>query len=222
VPVNKRVIGWLVGQFHRPHGIGGHLAGWVMAHRCSNRRRNRWVVSLLGVQPAGRVLEIGFGPGIAIAELGWLATRGQVYGAGHSAVLVSHSTRKRCRYPVRTGRSAGGFSRGPAPLRRALGQDPGRQLDGLLATATGAAQGPPGEAETRGPDRDRVAAALPWRDRAGLPAGGPIDRGGTHASRFLTDPPPDPRPRTAGRLRARGQRRAPPAPSPAVVIPPPA
>jgi hypothetical protein len=74
--VNKRVIRWLAGQFHRPHGVGGHLAGWVMAHRCSNRRRNRWVVSLLDVQPAGRVLEIGFGPGIAIAELSWLATRG--------------------------------------------------------------------------------------------------------------------------------------------------
>jgi len=101
--VNKRVIRWLAGQFHRPHGIGGHLAGWVMADRCSNRRRNRWVVSLLDVQPADRVLEIGFGPGIAIAELSWLAIRGQVYGAGHSAVMVRHAS-NRTAAAIRSGR----------------------------------------------------------------------------------------------------------------------
>ncbi len=59
----------VVGQFMRPHGPGGHVTGWVMAHRSSNRRRNRWVVSLLDVQPTDRVLEIGFGPGIAVREL---------------------------------------------------------------------------------------------------------------------------------------------------------
>jgi hypothetical protein len=45
------------------------MAGWVMAHRPSNRQRNSWVVSLLDVRPADRVLEIGFGPGLAIGEL---------------------------------------------------------------------------------------------------------------------------------------------------------
>jgi hypothetical protein len=45
-----------------------------MAHRPSNAQRNRWVVSLLDVQPTDRVLEIGFGPGIAIQELSWSAT----------------------------------------------------------------------------------------------------------------------------------------------------
>ena len=59
----------MVGQFMHPHGLGGHLPGWVMAHRSSNRRRNTWVVSLLDVRPTDRVLEIGFGPGIAIGEL---------------------------------------------------------------------------------------------------------------------------------------------------------
>jgi ubiquinone/menaquinone biosynthesis C-methylase UbiE len=103
VPVKKRVIRWLVGQFHRPHGIGGHLAGWVMAHRCSNRRRNQWVVSLLNVQPADRVLEIGFGPGIAIAELSRLAIRGQAYGVDHSAVIVRHAS-KRNAAAIRSGR----------------------------------------------------------------------------------------------------------------------
>ena len=58
----------LVSQFHRPHGFGGRVAGWVMANRGSNRERNIWAVGLLDVQAQDRVLEIGFGPGIAIQE----------------------------------------------------------------------------------------------------------------------------------------------------------
>lgn len=90
----QRVIRQVVGQFHRPHGLAGRLADWVMAHRSSNRRRNIWVVSLLDVQPTDRVLEIGFGPGIAIHELSRLATRGQVYGIDHSEVMVNMATKR--------------------------------------------------------------------------------------------------------------------------------
>ena len=59
----------VVGQAHHPRGAAGSVNGWVFAHRPSNRQRNRWAVSLLGVQPADQVLEIGFGPGLAIAQL---------------------------------------------------------------------------------------------------------------------------------------------------------
>ena len=101
--VKQRVFRWLAGQFGRPHGLGGHLAGWVMAHRSSNRRRNRWAVSLLDVQPTDRVLEIGFGPGIAIGELSRLAIQGQVYGVDHSEVMVRQA-RRRNATAVRSGR----------------------------------------------------------------------------------------------------------------------
>src|SRR6266511_3206911 len=63
-----------------------------MAHRRSNQQRNSWAVSLLDVQPTDRVLEIGFGPGIAIAELAGRATRGQVYGIDHSEVMVQQAS----------------------------------------------------------------------------------------------------------------------------------
>lgn len=63
-----------------------------MAHRGSNRRRNVWVASLLAVQPTDRVLEIGFGPGIAISEIAARAVRGHVYGVDHSAVMVRQAT----------------------------------------------------------------------------------------------------------------------------------
>ncbi|MGW5714731.1 class I SAM-dependent methyltransferase [Amycolatopsis sp. NPDC003865] len=84
----------MIRQFHHPRGLGGRVAGWVMAHRSSNRRRNVWVVSLLDVGPADRVLEIGFGPGIALGELAARATRGRVYGADHSAVMVARAARR--------------------------------------------------------------------------------------------------------------------------------
>lgn len=67
--VKRAVIAAIVGQFGHPQGTGGSVAGWVMAHRPSNRQRNSGVISLLDVQPTDRVLEIGFGPGLAIADL---------------------------------------------------------------------------------------------------------------------------------------------------------
>jgi ubiquinone/menaquinone biosynthesis C-methylase UbiE len=101
--LKDRVLRRVVGQFHRPHGMGGHLVGWVMAHRSSNRERNRWVVSLLNVQPADRVLEIGFGPGIATTELSRLASRGQIFGIDHSQVMLRQAS-KRNSVAVRAGR----------------------------------------------------------------------------------------------------------------------
>ncbi len=102
-PLERRVLGVVVGQFMQPHGLGGHLSGWVMAHRSSNLQRNRWVVSLLDVQPTDRVLEIGFGPGIAVAELSRAATSGRVLGVDHSEVMVRNA-RRRNASAVRAGR----------------------------------------------------------------------------------------------------------------------
>ncbi|WP_155341071.1 class I SAM-dependent methyltransferase [Acrocarpospora corrugata] len=91
--LRQRVIIRAVGQFGRPHGTAGRVAGWVMAHRGSNRQRNLWVVSLLDVQPADRVLEIGFGPGLAIAELARHVTDGHIYGIDHSEVMVRQASK---------------------------------------------------------------------------------------------------------------------------------
>jgi SAM-dependent methyltransferase len=93
----------VVAQFHEPRGVGGRIAGWVMAHRGSNRQRNVWAVGLLNVQPADRVLEIGFGPGIAIGEIARRATEGTVCGVDHSEVMVRQATRRNAE-AVRAGR----------------------------------------------------------------------------------------------------------------------
>jgi SAM-dependent methyltransferase len=90
-------------QFMRPRGFVGWLVGWEMALRSSNRQRNVWAVGLLGVEPTDRVLEIGFGPGIAIRELSRRATHGLVCGVDHSVVMVRQATRRNAD-AVRAGR----------------------------------------------------------------------------------------------------------------------
>src|ERR1035441_1683323 len=92
----------VIGQGHHPRGAAGSVTGWVFAHRPSNRQRNGWVVSLLGVQPADRVLEIGFGPGLAVAEL-VRAGAGHVYGIDHSGVMLRQASRRNAA-AIRAGR----------------------------------------------------------------------------------------------------------------------
>ena len=91
-----------VGQGHHPRGAAGSVTGWVFAHRPSNRQRNRWVVSLLDVRPAGQVLELGFGPGVAVAEL-VRAGAGHVYGIDHSGVMLRQASRRNAA-AIRAGR----------------------------------------------------------------------------------------------------------------------
>jgi SAM-dependent methyltransferase len=92
----------VIGQAHHPRGAAGRVTAWEMAHRPSNRQRSVWVVSLLGVQPADRVLEIGFGPGLAIAEL-VRAGAGHAYGIDHSDVMLRQASRRNAA-AVRAGR----------------------------------------------------------------------------------------------------------------------
>jgi SAM-dependent methyltransferase len=84
----------LVAQFRRPEGALGHLAGWIMSRRGSNVERNRWTLTLLDVAPEHRVLEIGFGPGLAVAEAARRASRGHVVGVDHSAVMLRQASRR--------------------------------------------------------------------------------------------------------------------------------
>ncbi|MBT2234964.1 class I SAM-dependent methyltransferase [Nonomuraea sp. NEAU-A123] len=92
--LKQRALRRLVRQAHHPRGIVGWAIGWMFAHRPSNRQRNIWAVSLLDVRPTDRVLEIGFGPGVAIAEFAGRATQGHVFGIDHSQAMVRQATRR--------------------------------------------------------------------------------------------------------------------------------
>jgi cyclopropane fatty-acyl-phospholipid synthase-like methyltransferase len=80
-----------VAQFGKPEGQLGAFAGWIMANRGSNRRRNEWTVELLEIAPGDRVLEFGCGPGLALAAAAARATSGRVVGIDHSSVMIEQA-----------------------------------------------------------------------------------------------------------------------------------
>jgi ubiquinone/menaquinone biosynthesis C-methylase UbiE len=68
-----------------------------MARTRSNHERAQWTISLLGIKPDDRVLEVGFGPGIAIELASRLAVDGCVVGIDHSEVMLRQATRRNAR-----------------------------------------------------------------------------------------------------------------------------
>ena len=84
----------VVRQFRRPSGLAGRLVGFVMASRSSNRQRNRRATELLQIRDGDRVLEIGFGPGLAIEMAAQLVESGKVVGVDHSEIMLRQASRR--------------------------------------------------------------------------------------------------------------------------------
>jgi trans-aconitate methyltransferase len=93
----------VVAQFARPTGFWGNIAGFIMAHRPSNLERNEWAISQLKLQPSDRVLEIGFGPGVAIEKMSEIVTDGVIWGIDHSEVMFRQAS-KRNQHAIAAGR----------------------------------------------------------------------------------------------------------------------
>jgi len=89
---------YIVGQFKKPHGIVGRLAGWIMVNRPSNRERNSWTVNLLAIKPDERVLEIGCGPGYGLELCAGQLTDGSIVGIDHSATMLDQARRRNRRH----------------------------------------------------------------------------------------------------------------------------
>lgn len=86
------LVTYLYSQFGRPRGVLGWIAGYIMARRPSNLERNDWALSLLAPESADRILEIGFGPGIAAGKAATMAR--EVVGLDRSAVMLRQATRR--------------------------------------------------------------------------------------------------------------------------------
>ena len=84
----------LVEQFGRPSGLLGRLVGFIMRVRPSNRERNLRTVALLDIRPDDEVLEVGFGPGLAIERAAALTSRGKVVGIDHSELMLREARRR--------------------------------------------------------------------------------------------------------------------------------
>jgi ubiquinone/menaquinone biosynthesis C-methylase UbiE len=98
-----------------------------MGHRRSNVERSRWAVGVLGLGPGDRLLEVGCGPGVAIAAA---AGRGaHVVGVDRSPVMIDQA-RHRNRQAVRHGQ----VELHAAPVERL--PDLGAPFDAALAVNT--------------------------------------------------------------------------------------
>lgn len=99
----QRLVRALVQQAHHPTGVPGHIEGWIFGRRPSNVARNRWAVDLLDLTPTDAVIELGCGPGVALAALASRVPNGRVVGVDHSAVMIQQA-RRRNAAAVRAGR----------------------------------------------------------------------------------------------------------------------
>jgi ubiquinone/menaquinone biosynthesis C-methylase UbiE len=88
--VGKRWEHFIDRQYRRPTGIVGQFIGSRMAQQ--HAPENLWSVGLLDVQPTDRVLEVGFGPGVAIELLA--ARASHVAGVDFSPAMLSLARRR--------------------------------------------------------------------------------------------------------------------------------
>jgi SAM-dependent methyltransferase len=77
-------------QYRRPRGLIGRWIGQKMADQ--HQPENDWTVSLLNIQPDDHIVEIGFGPGLAVEKL--VARGARVSGVDFSETMVD-AARKR-------------------------------------------------------------------------------------------------------------------------------
>ena len=97
-----RLMAPLNRNFGEPRGTLGRLAGWIMARE--NVGLNRLVVELVDIGPEDRVLEVGCGPGVALADAARRASAGFTAGVDPSPVMVAQAQR-RCRAAIAAGRA---------------------------------------------------------------------------------------------------------------------
>ena len=88
-------------QFGEPRGARGWLAAQVVARLTG--AANRWMVDRLEVGPDDRVLDVGCGPGLAVAYAAEGRGAARVAGVDASALMVGQA-RRRNRVGIRQGR----------------------------------------------------------------------------------------------------------------------
>jgi ubiquinone/menaquinone biosynthesis C-methylase UbiE len=81
---------YLDGQYRRPSGLVGRWVGAKMAEQ--HQPENQWTINLLDLQPNDKVLEVGFGPGIAVQAAAERANF--VAGVDFSKTMVGAASRR--------------------------------------------------------------------------------------------------------------------------------
>ncbi len=81
---------YITSQFGFPRGFLGNVVGFIMA--LENRERNKWAVEIMNIRENERVLEIGFGPGVALAEIAKKVKDGFIAGIDPSDVMLKQGS----------------------------------------------------------------------------------------------------------------------------------
>jgi SAM-dependent methyltransferase len=102
-------------QLAHPTGVGGCAVGYAMA--IANRQPIHVAINALAIVPNDVVLELGFGPGRAVAKLAALALSGRVLGIDHSSAMLAQASRyNRCAIAIgRVRLEQGRFDHLPLP-----------------------------------------------------------------------------------------------------------
>nr|WP_255723523.1 class I SAM-dependent methyltransferase [Sporosarcina sp. ACRSL] len=79
-------------QFGKPEGILGSIAGKLMSS--TGVEKNKWTISLLNIQSAENVLEVGFGPGVATELISKLIHDGHYVGIDYSDVMLEQAKKR--------------------------------------------------------------------------------------------------------------------------------
>jgi ubiquinone/menaquinone biosynthesis C-methylase UbiE len=82
-------------QYRFPSGTLGRRIGREMAQ--NHLSENLWTVTRLNPQPEDCILEIGFGPGVAIQELSKHISTGLIAGVDYSGTMVREASRRNAR-----------------------------------------------------------------------------------------------------------------------------
>ena len=79
-------------QLQRPNG----RMGWVVGHamRLLNTKPNAAAIAGLSIQPTDHILELGCGPGQAIAQMAQMTTQGKIYGIDASPAMLQQAMRR--------------------------------------------------------------------------------------------------------------------------------
>ncbi len=93
--------GLLMRMFGRPEGVLGRLGGFIMAR--VNRHAAAQIIEMLDLDPTDKVLEVGFGPGVAIELLLRRLPAGSVAGTDYSQEMVRQAAARNAA-AVRSGR----------------------------------------------------------------------------------------------------------------------
>lgn len=82
-----------------PLGLFGLIVGKHLADE--NYEINLWSTAMLNIQPNDRILEIGFGPGLAVQDMVRRATQGFIAGIDYSGLMVASAKLKNLRAVTR-------------------------------------------------------------------------------------------------------------------------